>query len=144
MFGVLRRRYGRVVGEDFREDTKEDTSSSSSSYRLKTTTGKYSSRSKVNVGNTGGSVAIIGDDGTGENVEESTRKYSSRSKVNVVNTGGSVAIGDDGTGENVEESTSQFSRVQRYIREVRLRKGLPLNEQLVLNADKQRTLKKNK
>ncbi|CAL8076767.1 unnamed protein product [Calicophoron daubneyi] len=55
--------------------------------------------------------------------------------------GASTADSDE---ENVDEPNAQLSRVRRYIRDIRLRKGLPTNEQLVLYADKQRTLKKNK
>nr|CAH8850738.1 unnamed protein product [Trichobilharzia regenti] len=170
MFGVLRRRYGRVVGEDFREgenifvinarlpviesfgladEIRKRTSGIVSLPQLRPggwellDIDPLQQQQKETVSSTD-TKEDTSSSSSSYRLKTTTGKYSSRSKVNVVNTGGSVAIGDDGTGENVEESTSQFSRVQRYIREVRLRKGLPLNEQLVLNADKQRTLKKNK
>ncbi len=43
-----------------------------------------------------------------------------------------------------DEVNNQLTRLRTYIREVRKRKGLSLHEQLVISADKQRTLKKNK
>ncbi|VDL89464.1 unnamed protein product [Schistocephalus solidus] len=44
----------------------------------------------------------------------------------------------------LDEVNAQLTRLRNYIRSVRQRKGLCLNEQLVVSADKQRTLKKNK
>lgn len=59
---------------------------------------------------------------------------------------------DDGTASDKEqeqelmldEVNSQLVRLRTYIRDVRRRKGLNTHEQLVISADKQRTLKKNK
>lgn len=47
--------------------------------------------------------------------------------------------------EEVEdENLRQLKRLHGYLRQVRKRNGITINEQLVVSADKQRTLKKNK
>ncbi|CAH8541654.1 unnamed protein product [Schistosoma intercalatum] len=161
MFGVLRRRYGRVVGEDFREG--ENTFVISARLPVIESFGLADEIRK----RTSGVVSLpqlrpggwelldidplqkdMSSIDSKESFSESFRTKGGSSKlfrsklpISSLHDGGG---GDDGADENMDEPTSRISRVQRYIREVRLRKGLPLNEQLVLNADKQRTLKKNK
>uniref|UniRef100_A0A3Q0KBA2 Similar to elongation factor Tu GTP binding domain containing 1 isoform 6-related n=1 Tax=Schistosoma mansoni TaxID=6183 RepID=A0A3Q0KBA2_SCHMA len=162
MFGVLRRRYGRVVSEDFREG--ENTFIISARLPVIESFGLADEIRK----RTSGVVSLpqlrpggwelldidplqkdVSSVDTKESFGEpfrtkggSSKVFRSKLPISSLHDGGGG--GDDGTGENMDEPTSRISRVQRYIREVRLRKGLPLNEQLVLNADKQRTLKKNK
>ncbi|VDP51077.1 unnamed protein product [Schistosoma curassoni] len=164
MFGVLRRRYGRVVGEDFREG--ENTFVISARLPVIESFGLADEIRK----RTSGVVSLpqlrpggwelldidplqkdMSSIDSKESFSESFRTKGGSSKlfrsklpISSLHDGGGGGGGDDGTDENMDEPTSRISRVQRYIREVRLRKGLPLNEQLVLNADKQRTLKKNK
>ncbi|CAH8555182.1 unnamed protein product [Heterobilharzia americana] len=157
MFGVLRRRYGRVVGEDFREG--ENTFVINARLPVIESFGLADEIRKRTSGIVSlpqlrpGGWELLDIDPLQKDISTNNMELSSetshlrttgkhfRSKVVATH---SHCVDDDGAAENLEESASQFSRVQRYIREVRLRKGLPLNEQLVLNADKQRTLKKNK
>lgn len=158
MFGVLRRRYGRVVGEDFREGENTFVISARlpviESFGLadeirKRTSGVVS-LPQLRPG--GWELLDIDplqqkDSSTADTKEclgETSRYRVSGKSFRSKPTTSNLHDGDDGSEENLDESASQISRVHRYIREIRLRKGLPLNEQLVLNADKQRTLKKNK
>ncbi|CAH8505678.1 unnamed protein product [Schistosoma turkestanicum] len=171
MFGVLRRRYGRVVGEDFREG--ENTfvinarlpviESFGLADEIRKRTSGIVSLPQLRLGGW----ELLDIDPLQKDTTSTDMKDPFNESFRTKTGGGSTklfrskpthsnfhdaVVGDDGCGAaaaagehaNEESSTSQISRVQRYIREVRLRKGLPLNEQLVLNADKQRTLKKNK
>ncbi|TPP56837.1 Elongation factor Tu GTP-binding domain-containing protein 1 [Fasciola gigantica] len=65
-------------------------------------------------------------------------------KTAITDSSGGRGVSNNGDEEPVDEQIAQQVRLQRYLRDVRLRKGLSTNEQLVLFADKQRTLKKNK
>uniref|UniRef100_A0A0R3WLW5 Tr-type G domain-containing protein n=1 Tax=Hydatigena taeniaeformis TaxID=6205 RepID=A0A0R3WLW5_HYDTA len=58
----------------------------------------------------------------------------------------SSSTSDSETDEDLAqaENINQLNRLRSYLRDVRKRKGLKLHEQIVISADKQRTLKKNK
>ncbi|TGZ62626.1 hypothetical protein CRM22_007307 [Opisthorchis felineus] len=167
MFAVLRKRHGLVVSEDFREgenlfvinarlpviesfglaaELRSKTSGIVSLPQLRPggwelldvdavqrdgdALAKAEKSHKSNDSDRGGKKASINRRG---------EVHCGKGKKNVP-----APTGADSDEEPVDELTAQFARVRNYIREVRLRKGLPTNEQLVLFADKQRTLKKNK
>jgi ribosome assembly protein 1 len=46
--------------------------------------------------------------------------------------------------EEFGEVTNEVNIARKYIDDTRRRKGLPLGEKIVIHAEKQRTLKKNK
>ena len=68
---------------------------------------------------------------------------SVQSTSNAVTTKSSDSSSSDD--EEVEdENLRELKRLHGYLRQVRKRNGITVNEQLVISADKQRTLKKNK
>ncbi|VDP91504.1 unnamed protein product [Echinostoma caproni] len=76
--------------------------------------------------------------------DPSSTVLSKGKKVTNAGGPGGAAAPTDSDDEVIDDQIAQQTRVQRYLRDIRVRKGLSTNEQLVLYADKQRTLKKNK
>ncbi|KAF8568244.1 hypothetical protein P879_06258 [Paragonimus westermani] len=173
MFGVLRKRHGRISSEDFREG--ENTfvicarlpviESFGLADELRSRTSGVVSLPQLTPGGwelldidpvaRDGELSVAMDkcltshDAHVERANKKTTALSS-SKFHRVETPcskggkGPVPLGGDSDDEVTDELTAQVARVRSYIKQVRLRKGLPTNEQLVLYADKQRTLKRNK
>ncbi|KAF6775239.1 hypothetical protein AHF37_05615 [Paragonimus kellicotti] len=173
MFGVLRKRHGRVSSEDFREG--ENTfvicarlpviESFGLADELRSRTSGVVSLPQLRPGGwelldidpvaRDGDLSVAVDkcltlhDAHPERANKKTAALSStnfhRTEA-ACNKGGKgpVPSGGNSDDEVTDELTAQVARVRSYIKQVRLRKGLPTNEQLVLYADKQRTLKRNK
>ncbi|KAA3674177.1 ribosome assembly protein 1 [Paragonimus westermani] len=173
MFGVLRKRHGRISSEDFREG--ENTfvicarlpviESFGLADELRSRTSGVVSLPQLRPGGwelldidpvaRDGELSVAMDkcltmhDAHVERANKKTAALPS-SKFHRVETScskggkGPVPLGGDSDDEVTDELTAQVARVRSYIKQVRLRKGLPTNEQLVLYADKQRTLKRNK
>lgn len=168
MYVVLRKRFGRVISEDMREgeecfsilarlsviesfgltnDLRKSTSGLVSLPQLRPggweildidplqrdATGKISGLCETHIKTWQRQQEMV------KKLKISTVENTAVDKVTV-----SSSDSEDEEGLMQDEVNNQLMRLRGYIREVRKRKGLNLHEQLVVSADKQRTLKKNK
>ncbi|KAL7064516.1 hypothetical protein AAHC03_04652 [Spirometra sp. Aus1] len=171
MYSVLRKHYGRVIGEDLREGEEcfvirarlPVIESFGLTSDLRKRTSGVVTLPQLRPG--GWEVLDIDPlqrDASGrvavgeahfkifQYQQDVLRRQCSRSGKRA--TGGTGTTADDGASSESEqdeellldEVNAQLTRLRNYIRSVRQRKGLCLHEQLVVSADKQRTLKKNK
>lgn len=162
MYGVLRRRYGHVVDEEMREGEESFVirarlpviESFDLTSELRKRTSGLVSLPQLRPG--GWEVLDINPltrDSAGDAVVSDTHRqlheqHNSKSLVGnrrrVAPTGCNSDSDPDDDDEAMDEVSAQLLRIGGYIRELRRRKGLQLHKQLVVSADKQRTLKKNK
>lgn len=140
MFAVLRRRYGRVIREDFREGENIFVISARlpviESFGLSAEIRKRTSGT-VNLPQLRPGGWELLDIDPLQKINTEKQRKSKSCKVH-------DDFNDHHPPDEEDECIGQIARIQKYIRDVRKRKGLPLNEQLVISAEKQRTLKKNK
>ncbi|CAH8486836.1 unnamed protein product [Dicrocoelium dendriticum] len=161
MFGVLRKRHGRVVSEDLRDGENIFTikarlpviESFGLAVELRSRTSGVVSLPQLRPDGW----EVLDVDPIPRNPDHTLTDKSVASHDVVVPRKGRKSTVDrptapasaakvvtDSDEDTVDELTSHFARVRKYIRDVRIRKGLSTNEQLVLHPDKQRTLKRNK